>query len=301
MRHLVSTMDLSDVDLTTILNEVHNFISVIEGKERPAQSLQNRHILLAFFEPSTRTRLSFQLSAHRLGASTALFQPEGSSVEKGESFGNTFATINAMHFDAMVMRHAMDGAVSLAASLNGVPVISAGEGKINHPTQGLLDASTLLERFGELRGLKICLVGDIEHSRVARSQIDVCSRLGATFALCAPKNFLPDESDEVFASMPRFETIEDALVWADVMSMLRIQRERISSPDFPDLNDYTKKFALTMNRLNRHNNVSVIHPGPANVGVEIEQTVIDSENSLIKRQVTHGVAVRMAVLNSILT
>jgi aspartate carbamoyltransferase catalytic subunit len=300
MSQLVSTAELSNEDLFEILNETRSFVSTLDAGEPAAQSLAHRHIVVAFFEPSTRTRLSFQLAAQRLGATTIVFQPEGSSLEKGESYENTLATLDAMRFDATVVRHSRDGAVAYAASLLHTPVINAGEGRTSHPTQGLLDASALLERFGSLRGIKICLVGDVEHSRVARSQVDVCARLGAEFGLCAPYHFFPNEANDIFATMQRFDSIDDAMEWADVMSMLRIQRERIAAEAFPNPLEYAKDYALNIDRLKRYPDLAVIHPGPVNIGTELDQAVVDSDNSLINRQVTHGVAVRMAVLQRVL-
>lgn len=300
MSHLVSTSDLSNEDLFEILDETRSFISTLETGALPSPSLARRHIVLAFFEPSTRTRLSFQLAAYRLGATTSVFQSEGSSLEKGESLSNTLATIDAMRFDALVLRHTTDGAAAYASSALHLPVISAGEGCTSHPTQGLLDASALLERFTDLHGIKICLVGDVVHSRVARSQVDVCTRLGAEFRLCAPNQFLPNESDNVFAGMHRLASINEAMEWADVMSMLRIQHERIAAEDLPDPSEYSASYTLNYDRLKLHPHLVVIHPGPVNIGIELDQAVVDSENSLINRQVTHGVAVRMAVLQRLL-
>ena len=300
MSHLVSTSDLSNEDLFEILDETRSFVSILDSGTLPPLSLERRHIALAFFEPSTRTRLSFQLAAHRLGATTTVLQSEGSSLEKGESLSNTLATIDAMRFDAIILRHAADGTASYASSALHTPVINAGEGRTSHPTQGLLDASALLERFTDLHGIKICLVGDVMHSRVARSQADVCMRLGAEFGLCAPDRFLPTETGNVFAGMHRLASIDEALEWADVMSMLRIQHERITTEDFPEPAEYCASYALNIDRLKLHPHLVVIHPGPVNIGIELDQAVVDSDNSLINRQVTHGVAVRMAVLQHLL-
>ena len=300
MRHLVSTTDLTDADLHAILNEAHTFISSTQDGSALQPTLAGRNIVLAFFEPSTRTRLSFEIAAHKLGASTVLFQPEGSSVQKGESLKNTIATITAMGYDAMVLRHAQNGTLAYVSSITSMHIVNAGEGSSSHPTQGLLDASTLLEAKGSLKGLRICLVGDIRHSRVARSQIDVCKRLGAEFALCAPSQFLPNADDELFSSFRVFENIDLSLEWADVMSMLRIQRERFDSADTPSMESYRNGFALTSERMAKSNSITVIHPGPVNIGVELDQDVVDHERSLIHRQVTHGVAVRMAVLSNMI-
>ncbi len=298
--NLLSTQDLSDAGLQAILKDAHAFVDHIGHRRDLTETLRGRNLVLVFFEPSTRTRLSFETAAHRLGASTVVFQPSGSSVEKGESLRDTFATIDAMRFDAMIMRHGQDGIHQEVASVVSMPVISAGEGTRSHPTQGLLDASALLERLGTLKGARLAVVGDVRHSRVARSQIDVCLRLGAEIAVCAPPEFQPDPADPLSA-LPTVATIDDALEWCTVISMLRIQRERIVDGAIPDLPQYRSRYALTVDRLQAHPSVVAIHPGPVNIGVEMDADVIDHERSLIHRQVTHGVAVRMAVISRILT
>lgn len=297
--HLLSTHDLSLQGLKTLLKESNAIVPHLGHRHDLTHTLPGRNIALVFFEPSTRTRLSFETASHRLGAATVLFQPAGSSIEKGETFHDTIQTIDAMRFDALIIRHGIDGAQQEIASLVSVPVISAGEGTTAHPTQGLLDASTLHEHFGSLEGVRIAIVGDVRHSRVARSQIDVCMRLGAEVAICAPQPLLP--VNEPFAKdLLRFENVDDALQWCNVISVLRLQKERFIDVDVRDLESYRQEFSISRERLERRPEVVMIHPGPVNPGIEIDHGLIHHAQSLIHRQVTHGVAMRMAVISRIL-
>ena len=258
--HLLSTKDLSDAGLQTILRDARLFVSELGFRHDRTETLAGRNVALAFFEPSTRTRLSFETAAHRLGASTVVFQPTGSSVAKGETLAETMATINAMRFDALIVRHAENGTHQKLTEIVDAPILNAGEGTVSHPTQALLDASALLERRGTLQGAKICVVGDVRHSRVARSQVDVFRRLGAEYAVCAPDELLPTESDEDLKDCPTFANIDDALEWADVISLLRIQRERIVDVDIPSVEAYRKSFAMTIERVKDNDDVDTIHP-----------------------------------------
>jgi aspartate carbamoyltransferase catalytic subunit len=298
--HFLSTKDLSDASLQAILRNAKVYVSELGLRHDRTQTLIGRNIVLAFFEPSTRTRLSFETAAHRLGASTVVFQPPGSSIEKGETLEETIATINAMRFDAMVVRHSRNGMASEILHLVDMPVVNAGEGTTSHPTQAILDASTLLERHGTLQGARICVVGDVRHSRVARSQADVFRRLGAEYAVCAPPELLPEIDDPDLHDCQRFTSIDEAMEWSTVISLLRIQKERIAGIDVSDVESYRRGFSLTSSRLERFKDGSIIHPGPVNVGVEVDEAVLRSPESLIHRQVTHGVAVRMAVLSFVL-
>lgn len=298
--HLASTNDLSDEALNAILQDACSFVSDLGLRHDRTETLAGRNVALAFFEPSTRTRLSFETAAHRLGASTVVFLPHGSSVEKGETLLETMATIQAMRFDAIVIRHSGNGIVKQVIEHSDVSIINAGEGTQSHPTQALLDMSTLRERFGDLRGKRICIVGDVRHSRVARSQIQLGQRLGMQFAICSPPELLPDQDDEFFAECMQLTTIDDAIEWADVISLLRIQRERITDVRVPDLDEYRASYAMTKDRAAGSTKTMIIHPGPVNLGVEIDAEVLEMDQCLIHRQVTHGVAVRMAVLKHVL-
>lgn len=313
-RHLLNTSDLSTDDILSIVQQAHSYLASapqqaapVPGNEvAPSQSLfveqpptlTNRRIVLAFFESSTRTRLSFETAAHRLGAQTVYFQPSGSSVEKGESLRETVRTIESMGFDAIILRHAENGIPAEVASFTRMSVVNAGEGTNAHPTQALLDVSTLVERFGRLDGLRICIVGDVVHSRVARSNADVFARLGAEIALCGPTSLLPADT---LGATKVFEHIDAALEWANVVNLLRIQRERMPSNDQPAVDEYRRTYALTAERLAAFPATCVLHPGPVNIGIETDEAVLNSPQSLVHRQVTHGVAIRMAVLHRLLT
>jgi aspartate carbamoyltransferase catalytic subunit len=296
--HLLSTHDLSVGDLTALLDDAAAVLTPkgVSGTVHP--DLAGRRLVLAFFEPSTRTRLSFETAADRLGASSIFFSTSGSSVEKGETMRETISTIQAMGFDALVIRHGTNGIMEEIASYATMSVINAGEGSWQHPTQALLDASTIREARGTVAGTKVAIVGDLLHSRVARSTSDVLRRLGAEIGICAPDALAP--SDDIFHSCTRFASIDECCSWADVVYLLRIQRERLPEGLQLDAADYRRRYAFTADHAHRHPSVLVMHPGPVNIGVEIDDVVLDMSNCLIHRQVTHGVAVRMAVLRSLL-
>ncbi|MCO6466981.1 MAG: aspartate carbamoyltransferase catalytic subunit [Bradyrhizobiaceae bacterium] len=301
MRHLLTTADLPREIVQRILKDALSYVPTLGLRRDRRELLSGRNVALVFFEPSTRTRLSFETAAHRLGASAVVFQTQGSSVEKGESLQETIATIEAMRFDALVIRHGRDGVMNELRSMVSAPIVSAGEGTTSHPTQALLDASTLTEKFGTVEGLRIAIVGDVRHSRVARSQVELLTSLGAEFAVCAPAEFMPSEADPLMNSLKKLEDIDEALAWCSVLSLLRIQHERIETNNKPMIEDYRRQFAFTSERASQHDDVVVIHPGPVNLGVEIDAVVLDRPNVLIHRQVTHGVAVRMAVLHRLLS
>lgn len=298
--HLASTRDLSDEALLAILRDARLFVSELGHRHDRTETLAGRNIALAFFEPSTRTRLSFETAAHRLGASTVVFLPHGSSVEKGETLLETMATIEAMRFDVIVVRHSANGIIDQVIANSHVSIINAGEGTTSHPTQALLDMATLVEHYGDLSGKRVCIIGDVRHSRVARSQIDLGRRLGMEFAICSPLELQPDHQDPFFSECAQFSSIDEAAAWADVMSLLRIQRERITDVILPELADYRAFYSMTSERARRMTDKVIIHPGPVNLGVEIDAEVLDMKHCLIHRQVTHGVAVRMAVLKHVL-
>lgn len=297
MRHLLSSQQLSVEAIHQILDTASTFLAP-EGllRSNPA-TLRDRRFVLAFFEPSTRTRLSFETAIERLGASSVVFNQAGSSVEKGETLEETIHTIEAMGFDGIIIRHASNGTHAAVASYTMMSVINAGEGSIAHPTQALLDASTVRERFGSFQDVRMAIVGDLQHSRVARSTADVFQRLGAQVAYSAPETLRP--TDEHLSSLQRFESIDDALGWANVIYLLRIQRERITDDIVPSIEAYRAGYAMTTQRAQAHPGVVIMHPGPVNIGVELDESLLSSPQSLIHRQVTHGVATRMAVLQTI--
>lgn len=294
-RHLLSTYDLTVDDVKSIVTEAHSVLTNDGRIGTPDVQYPDRRVVLAFYEASTRTRISFETAAQRLGITSIHFQATGSSVEKGESLLDTMHTLDAMDVDAVVLRHGSNGAHASVAAETRMSVINAGEGTTSHPTQALLDVSAILERRPSLAGCRIGIVGDIRHSRVARSQIDLFRRLGASVVICGP------ETMATFNDMPndveQRSTIDDVLEDVNILSMLRIQFERLNSDEVPSLDDYRKRYALTTKRLANHKDVLVIHPGPVNVGIEVDADILTSQQSLIRRQVTHGVAVRMAVLS----
>jgi len=289
---LISIDDLTDAQIATILDEGDRWFAFNRQPRRNDRRLDGLTILNAFFENSTRTLLSFEIAAKRLGAQMVTMQVEHSSIKKGETLEDTARTLNAMRPDALVIRHGTSGAPRDVAGIMDCPVINAGDGTGEHPTQALLDAATIRRHFGRVDGLKVAICGDLAHSRVARSNGKLLPRLGAKVRFAGPPSLLPED----------FEgsgSIDEAVDGADVVMMLRIQRERLDE----DLNDgpgeYLARYGLTAERLAKAApNAVVMHPGPINRGVEIDGALADdSERSLIVTQVEMGVAVRMACLD----
>jgi aspartate carbamoyltransferase catalytic subunit len=288
---LLSIDDLSDDEIATILREAERWFEFNRQPRRNDHRLDGLTVLNAFFENSTRTLLSFEIAAQRLGAQMVTMQVEHSSIKKGETLEDTARTLNAMRPDCLVIRHGTSGAPRAVADIMDCPVINAGDGTGEHPTQALLDAATLRHRFGRIEGLKVAICGDLAHSRVARSNGKLLPRLGVEVRFAGPPSLLP----------PDFEgsgSIDEAVAGADVVMMLRIQRERLDE----DLNDgpgeYLARYGLTAERMGRAAPGAVVmHPGPINRGVEIDGALADDpERSLITLQVEMGVAVRMACL-----
>jgi len=291
--HLVDllTIDsLSDADIAALLDEGARWALFNRQPRRDSQRLAGLTLINAFFENSTRTLLSFEIAGNRLGAQVVTMQVEQSSIKKGETLEDTARTLNAMRPDALVIRHGTSGAPARLAAIMDCPVINAGDGIGEHPTQALLDALTIRSRFGRIEGLKVAICGDIKHSRVARSNAALLPRLGAEVRFAGPPSLLPD-------GIEGSGTIDDAVEGADVVMMLRIQRERLEE-QFDD-GEYLVRYGLTAERLKRASpNAVVMHPGPINRGVEIDgDLAVDPERSLITLQVEMGVAVRMAVLD----
>jgi aspartate carbamoyltransferase catalytic subunit len=252
-------------------------------------------IVNLFFEPSTRTRISFEFAEKRLSADTVNVASAGSSVSKGETLVDTARNLEAMRIDMVVIRHGSSGAAKFLADRIKSNVINAGDGTHEHPTQGLLDLLTLRDRFGDLAGRRVCLVGDVLHSRVARSNIWGLKKLGAEVGVCGPRSLLPNAIDELGVQV--FDRIEAAIEWAEALNILRIQLERTQGGYIPSLREYNRVFGVTRERLARApRDIVIMHPGPMNRGVEIDSDVADGPHSVILAQVTNGVAVRMAVL-----
>jgi aspartate carbamoyltransferase catalytic subunit len=286
---LLSIDSLNDAQVATILDRGQYWF----GRNRdgqPGDALAGKTVFNLFYENSTRTLMSFATAGHRLGASVVSLPVEQSSVKKGESLEDTARTLNAMRPDALVIRHPQNGAPATIALIMDCPVINAGDGTNEHPTQALLDAATIRQRLGRIEELKVAICGDIAHSRVARSNAKLLPRLGAEVRLAGPPELLPE-------GLPRL-TVDEAIAGADVVMMLRVQRERLSAELGDAPGEYLERYGLTAARLaTAAPNALVMHPGPMNRGVEIESAIADDEDrSLITLQVEMGVAVRMAVL-----
>ncbi len=289
---LLSIDGLTDGDIATILDQGDCWFEYNRQPRRHSDKLNGLTIVNAFFENSTRTLLSFEIAANRLGAQTVTMQVEMSSIKKGETLEDTARTLNAMRPDALIIRHALSGAPASIAAIMDCPVINAGDGSGEHPTQALLDAATIRRRFGRIEGLKIAICGDLKHSRVARSNLKLLTRLGAEVRLAGPPELLPDD-------LVGTGSIDAAVEGADVVMMLRIQRERLDE-EFGDApGEYLERYGLTAARMAKASPQAVVmHPGPINRGVEIETALADDpERSLIMLQVEMGVAVRMACLD----
>lgn len=294
-KDLLGLEELSREQIIGILDTSEPFKEISERAIKKVPVLRGKTIVNAFFESSTRTRISFEFAEKRLSADTVNFAAAGSSVSKGESLVDTARNLEAMRIDMVVIRHGSSGAAKFLAERIASNVINAGDGKHEHPTQGLLDLLTLRDHFGTLEGLKVCIVGDVLHSRVARSNIWGLRKCGAEVAVCAPKTLLPPLVEELGVTV--FQQIDDAIEWADALNILRLQLERMTGGFVPSLREYNRVFGVTRERLARvQRDVLILHPGPMNRGVEIDSDVADGPNSVILKQVTNGVAIRMGVL-----
>jgi aspartate carbamoyltransferase catalytic subunit len=289
--HLLSIDSLSDSDITAILDEGERWFDFNRTRRPRVDRLEGMTLINAFFENSTRTLLSFEIAGKRLGAEVVTMQVEQSSIKKGETLEDTARTLNAMRPDALILRHGTSGAPAHLAGIMDCPVINAGDGTGEHPTQALLDAATIRQHFGRVEGLTVAICGDILHSRVARSNAKLLARLGAAVRLAGPPSLLPGEVEAT--------SIEEAVDGADVVMMLRVQRERLEDELGDAPGEYIARYGLTAERFARAAPAAVImHPGPINRGVEIDGALADvPERSLIVRQVEMGVAVRMACLD----
>ncbi len=294
-KDLLGLEDLSREQILGILNTSEPFKEISERAIKKVPVLRGKTIVNAFFENSTRTRVSFEFAEKRLSADTVSFAAGGSSVTKGETLVDTARNLEAMRIDMVVIRHKSSGAARFLSERIASNVINAGDGKHEHPTQGLLDLLTLRDHFGRLEGLKVCIVGDVLHSRVARSDIWGLRKVGAEVAVCGPRTLLPPLVHEL--GVTTFNRIEEAIEWADALNVLRLQLERMESGFVPSLREYNRVYGVTQERLDRApRDVLILHPGPMNRGVEIDSAVADGPNSVILKQVTNGVAIRMAVL-----
>ncbi len=295
-KHLLGIEDLSAEEIQLILDHAVGFKEVLERPIPKVPTLRGKTIVNMFCEPSTRTRSSFELAAKRLSADTLNLATASSSFLKGETLKDTARNIEAMKVDMIVMRHACPGAPHFLSGCVGASVINAGDGAHEHPTQALLDVFTIREKLGKVKGLKVSIIGDIAHSRVARSNIWALTKLGAKVTVCGPKTLIPVEIEKM--GVRATYDVKEALSGADVLNMLRIQLERQKRPLFPSIREYVREFGINSRLLEKHakKEVMIMHPGPINRGVELSQDVADGEYSVILNQVTNGVAVRMAVL-----
>jgi len=294
-KDLVGLEHLSADQIRLVLDTAEPFKEVSERPIKKVPALRGKTIVNLFFEASTRTRISFEFAEKRLSADTVNVAASGSAVQKGETLVDTAKNLEAMRIDMVVIRHPSSGAAQFLGNRIRSNVINAGDGKHEHPTQGLLDLLTIRDKHGRIEGLKVCLVGDILHSRVARSNIWGLSKLGAEVGVCGPDTLMPRGIEEL--GVCRFRRIEEAIEWADVLNVLRLQLERMEAGFIPSLREYYRVFGVTVERLDKvPRALTIMHPGPMNRGVEIESRVADGPHSVILDQVTNGVAVRMAVL-----
>lgn len=295
-KDLLGLQNLSREDLLRILENAKRMKKVVLSENDRLDTLAGRTVVTLFYENSTRTRLSFELAAKYLGADTANITASGSSVAKGESLIDTVKTIDAMGADIIAMRHSSSGAPQIVAPLAKASIINAGDGMHEHPTQALLDIFTIMEKKGKIEGLKIAIVGDIEHSRVVRSNIYALKTLGAEVSLGGPSTLIPRGMEKLGVKV--FKSVQEAMIDADVVMALRIQLERQKSGLFPSLAEYNRFFGIDEKRMMfAKNDAFIMHPGPVNRGVELSSEVVDGDRSVICEQVTNGVAVRMSVMD----
>ena len=294
-KHLVSLADLSVEDLELVLRTAKSFKEISSRSIKKVPTLRGRTVINLFFEPSTRTRLSFEIAAKRMSADTFNISASTSSTTKGETLVDTVLNLQAMHPDMIIIRHSSSGAANLLKRHIKASVINAGDGTHEHPSQGLLDMMTVREHKGDLAGLKIAIIGDIAHSRVAHSDIIGFTKMGASVSVSGPATMVPPEVERLGARVCRQP--QDAVADADVVMALRIQRERLRDPLIPSLREYATFFGINKKLLKLAKpDALIMHPGPINRGVEIDPAIADGPNSVILDQVTNGVAVRMALL-----
>ncbi|HEX3126570.1 MAG TPA: aspartate carbamoyltransferase catalytic subunit [Thermoanaerobaculia bacterium] len=294
-KDLLGIADLSPDEIQLILDTAESFAEVGERPIKKVPTLRGKTVINLFFEASTRTRSSFEIAEKRLSADNLNFSTSGSALEKGESLIDTAMNLQAMAPDMVVIRHAYPGTPHMLAKRLKAGVINAGDGAHEHPTQALLDAFTIRRHKGRLAGLRIAIIGDIEHSRVVRSNIHLLKKMGATVVVGGPRTMMPAEIEALGVEVAY--TLDDAIRDADVIMMLRIQLERQGKMAFPSVREYFQLFGLTTERLRgAKDDVIIMHPGPMNRGVEIASELADGPYSVILEQVTHGVSVRMAVL-----
>tara|TARA_A100001037_G_scaffold80391_1_gene72387 strand:- start:561 stop:1493 length:933 start_codon:yes stop_codon:yes gene_type:complete len=293
--HLLGLKDYPRQDIQTIIDTGFRFKEILDRPIKKVPSLQGKTIVNLFFENSTRTRISFELAQKRLSADTVNFSASTSSLKKGETFKDTVQNIEAMKIDAVVMRHPTPGSPLHLTKYIDAIVINAGDGTHEHPTQAILDMMSLHEKFGYLEGLKVGILGDISHSRVALSNIYGLQTMGAEVTLCGPSTLVPPFAEELGVKVNY--NVDEVIEWADAINVLRIQRERMKGGLLPSIREYRNLFGITKDRLSKHKKeIVIMHPGPMNRGVEIDSVIADSDQAIILDQVLNGVASRMAIL-----
>jgi len=294
-KHLIGLEKISKQDINTFINVGFTFREILERPIKKVPVLKGKNIVNLFFENSTRTKISFELAEKRLSADVTNFSASSSSVQKGESLKDTIQNIHIMKMDAVVIRHPVPGSALQLTNYVDVPIINAGDGTHEHPTQALLDMMSIKEKFGKIKGLNIGIVGDILHSRVALSNIFGLIKLGANVKICAPPHLIQKKIEHLGVSITY--NIDELIEWADAINVLRIQRERMGVGIIPSTREYRKFFGITNDRIKKHKKeIVIMHPGPINRGVEIDSEVADSDQAIILDQVLNGVAVRMSVL-----
>lgn len=294
-KHFIGLEHATANDINLIINTALTFREILDRPIKKVPSLKGKNIVNLFFENSTRTKLSFELAEKRLSADVLNFSSSSSSLNKGESLRDTVQNIQAMKIDCAVMRHPVPGSCNQLTKYLDCPIINAGDGTHEHPTQAMLDITSIYEKFGKIKGLKIVIVGDILHSRVAMSNIFGLKAMGAEVMLCGPSHLIPKYISDFGVNISY--NIDEALEWGDVINILRIQRERMGIGLIPSIREYRDLFGITKKRFkNLDREIVIMHPGPINRGVEIDSYVADSDQSIILNQVLNGVAVRMSIL-----
>ncbi|MHB1686586.1 MAG: aspartate carbamoyltransferase catalytic subunit [Ignavibacteriaceae bacterium] len=294
-RHLLGLQGVSKEDIQLILDTATTFREVLERPIKKVPTLQGKTVVNLFYESSTRTRISFELAEKRLSADSINFSVSASSVSKGESFKDTIKNIEAMKVDMVVVRHSAAGTPFYLTKISDANIINAGDGIHEHPTQGLLDMYSIREKLRKIEGLKVCIVGDVAHSRVALSNIYGLKTMGAEVSVCGPSTMIPRNIEDLGVKI--IYNIDEAIQENDVLNVLRIQLERKAREYFPSIREYAKYFGITEERLEKNGkDILILHPGPINRGVELSSGVADGLNQIILKQVTNGVAIRMAVL-----
>jgi aspartate carbamoyltransferase catalytic subunit len=294
-RHLLGLQGVPKEDIQLILDTASTFREILERPIKRVPTLQGKTVVNLFYENSTRTRISFELAEKRLSADSVNFSIGQSSVSKGETLKDTIKNIEAMKVDIVVVRHSAAGVPNFLSRICSSNIINAGDGIHEHPTQALLDMYSIREKFGKLAGLKVCIVGDVAHSRVALSNIFGLKTIGAQVSVCGPSTMIPKFIEELGVNV--IQNIDEAIQENDVLNVLRIQLERKAREYFPSIREYANYFGITQERLDKNGkDILILHPGPINRGVELSSEVADGINQIILQQVTNGVAVRMAVL-----